>query len=60
MATLEGRWWYGGVGATLYIAEIAEPEHVDGFVMMMTACCIITSMSHNKGRHVWSLFNVDS
>lgn len=52
MATLEGRWWYGGVGATLYIAEIAEPEHVDGFVMMMTACCIITSMSHNKGRHV--------
>lgn len=27
---------------------------------MMTACCIITSMSHNKGRHVWSLFNVDS
>lgn len=33
MATLEGRWWYGGVGATLYIVEITEPEHVDGFVM---------------------------
>lgn len=27
---------------------------------MMTVDCIITSMSHNKGRHVWSLFNTRS